>query len=300
MILTICLNPVLQKTLCFSSTLEKSCVNRVLAHRLDASGKGINVSRVLTQLNEKVLHITQLGGDFYTVFKKLCKEDGIILKCVKTKSSIRFCYTVIDSEVTELVEEGYYAGREEEKHIMRNIESVLKRKKINAVVLSGTKAPGFSDTVYPEIVCECLFRGIPVIADYRGKDLVNTLDAVKNCKNAPLLTIKPNISELCSTFSCETTEKGAVEQIEYITKVYGCSCIITQGEKPVLVRTSDGFRRYEIIKARTVQNTTGCGDAFTAGFASVISRGGNCNEAVLKGLECGAKNAETIRPGSIY
>jgi len=50
--LTICLNPTLQKTLCFSSVVPGT-VNRTGVHRLDVSGKGINVTRVLTQLGKK-------------------------------------------------------------------------------------------------------------------------------------------------------------------------------------------------------------------------------------------------------
>ena len=71
MILTLCLNPVLQKTIVFSMNLEKNCVNRAKSHLFDVSGKGVNVSRVLTQLGIPVLHITQIGGDFSNLFKKL-------------------------------------------------------------------------------------------------------------------------------------------------------------------------------------------------------------------------------------
>ncbi len=59
--LTVCLNPTLQKTIVLQKLLEDE-VNRTNEHFLDASRKGINVSRVLTQLGAEVIHLTQVGG----------------------------------------------------------------------------------------------------------------------------------------------------------------------------------------------------------------------------------------------
>ena len=95
MILTVCLNPTLQKTLCFPSVTQGE-VNRTDNHRLDASGKGINVSRVLTQLGKTAVHLTQLGGELRPLFLSLCKKDKLLgslgtVEWVESKSPIRFC-----------------------------------------------------------------------------------------------------------------------------------------------------------------------------------------------------------------
>lgn len=300
MILTICLNPVLQKTLLFSKPVEKNSIHRAVSHRLDVSGKGINVSRVLVQMGFSVVHVTQLGGIFSKQFKHLACKDGIKLDYVKTKSNIRFCYTIIDGAVTELVEEGSTVDYSIEKKIIRTFMKHI-RNKPSCVVISGSKASGFSNELYPSMVYTCLLSNIPVIADYRGSDLQKTLDAILPLKEkAKLLTIKPNAQELCTTFSCDETEEGIKRCIDQLYKTYGCSCIITQGENPVLVHDASGFSSYSINSSNKVLNTTGCGDAFTAGFASIISMGGGMQEAMYKGLECGMKNAETMRPGSIF
>jgi len=300
MILTICLNPVLQKTLVFSCNIEKNDVNRALSHRFDVSGKGINVSRVLTQLGIPVVHITQIGGVFTKLFKNLCLTDNIKLDFVKITGNIRFCYTIVDTGVTELVEEGTRVDPDVESKVFRKINYYLNNKNISAVVISGSKAPGFSDNLYPSIVYKCLSKNLPVVADYRGSDLINTLEAVKPLnRKAHLLTIKPNAQELCSTFLCNNTEADIKNCIETIHNTYGCNCVITHGEHPVLARTSKGFSVFPVLKSSSTQNTTGCGDAFTAGFASIISIEENFHKAVEKGLECGQKNALTLRSGSI-
>lgn len=300
MIVTLCLNPVIQKTLSFSKTIQVNSVNRAICHRFDASGKGVNVSRVLAQLGFSVVHITQIGGEFSSLFKKLCREDSINLDFVPVSTSIRFCYTLLDSAVTELVEEGYEVGKKVESKIHKKVNNYLLSSKTTALVISGSKAPGFSNDLFPAIVYNFLKRGIPVIADYRGEDLVNTLNAVKIIKDATVrLTIKPNAEELCSTFGCNNTENDIKECITSIYNDYGCNCIITQGEKPVLTYSKKGFFAYSIQQEINPINTTGCGDAFTAGFAGSISRSENFDNAVRYGLDCGAKNARTIRPGSI-
>jgi 1-phosphofructokinase/tagatose 6-phosphate kinase len=54
--LSICLTPTMQRTMRFPS-VEKGEVNRTSEYRIDASGKGVNVTRVLDQLGEEVTHL---------------------------------------------------------------------------------------------------------------------------------------------------------------------------------------------------------------------------------------------------
>ncbi len=76
MVLVVCLNPTLQKTLVFSS-LREGEVNRTPTYYLDASGKGVNVARVLGQLGIESVHLTHAGGMFREVFITLAEQDGL-------------------------------------------------------------------------------------------------------------------------------------------------------------------------------------------------------------------------------
>lgn len=92
--LTISLNPTLQKTLVFRD-VKLNEVNRCTEQFLDVSGKGINVSRVLLQLNEAVNHLTPVGGRDRELFLSLAAQDGIQCYTVDSGIDIRWCYTVI-------------------------------------------------------------------------------------------------------------------------------------------------------------------------------------------------------------
>ena len=130
--LTVCLNPTLQKTLCFPS-IYPGTVNRTGVHHLDVSGKGINVTRVLTQLGKRAVHLTQLGGGLRPLFLSLCEKDDLSVEWVESLSQIRFCYTLLsdtDGAVTELIEESepVYGGAE--GRLLKNLMSFLYTPRI--------------------------------------------------------------------------------------------------------------------------------------------------------------------------
>ncbi len=81
--LTLCLTPTFQRTLRFSK-VERGEVNRSNEYRLDASGKGINVTRVLQQLGFEATHLTHLGGAGRDSFLALASPDGTVVDWVET------------------------------------------------------------------------------------------------------------------------------------------------------------------------------------------------------------------------
>jgi len=167
MIITVCLNPVLQKTL-FLDDFIPGQVNRCTNNFLDAAGKGIHTSRVLSQLSNKVVHINQTGGRFRRIFTDLCTNELFSLISINSKTDIRYCYTIIKPEcksetsadstssskssnmITELVEEGFPVDSDTGKKVLQAFKSRIKKSR--ALLISGTKAPGFSDDIFPEMV----------------------------------------------------------------------------------------------------------------------------------------------------
>ena len=209
-ILTVCLNPTFQKTLRYDSIVPGT-VNRTADHRLDVSGKGINVTRVLTQLGKSALHLTQLGGVLRPLFLSLCEKDGLSVEWAESESQIRFCYTILtksDTEkphggVTELVEESEPVAAGTEQRLLEKYDSILGdvSRNIKFLVISGTKAAGFSDTLIPAMVRKAQEKGIKAILDIKGKDLIESL------QYAPYI-VKPNLYEFASTFAPELVENN--------------------------------------------------------------------------------------------
>jgi len=197
--LTVCLNPTLQKTLRFSSIFPGT-VNRTGSHRLDASGKGINVTRVLTQLGKKAVHLTQLGGVMRPLFLSLCGQDDCSVQWVESGSQIRFCYTLLsdtDGAVTELVEESEAVNAGTEERLLEKFDEILARDTdLKWLIISGTKAAGFSGMVIPAMTQRAKEKGLKVILDIKGKDLSGSL------KYEPDI-VKPNLFEFAADFAPE-------------------------------------------------------------------------------------------------
>jgi 1-phosphofructokinase family hexose kinase len=299
--LTVCLNPTLQKTIVLKNLLENE-VNRSNEYYLDASGKGINVSRVLTQLGAKVIHLTQAGGRNREWFLELAARDGIECSWVESNSEIRFCYTLINSghqTSTEIVEEGPPVDTGTEERVYREYHKLLPS--CRTVIISGTKAAGFSNDFYPNMVREAKKMGKIVILDIKGNDLIQVLPYKPDI-------IKPNLSEFCATFLEEITLNESSVQDEIMDDVQakmaeiyeksGIITILTRGKYGVLYINQGKVISIPAEKIKPV-NTIGCGDAFTAGLVYTWQSEVDTPKAIRKGMECAGLNALSVHPGVI-
>ena len=301
--LSVCLNPTLQKTLRFSSIVS-GAVNRTEMYRLDASGKGINVTRVIQQLGKKAVHLTQLGGVMRPLFLSLCEQDSLSVEWAESESSIRFAYTVLndaDSSVTELVEEAEPVAAGTEKRLLEKFEAMISHN--DFLIVSGTKAAGFSDGVIPLMVQKAKERSLAVILDIRGKDLVESLAYKPD-------VIKPNLYEFVSTFipdlvkgnnlsgDNDTIKRRTREAALELCEKYRCRIVLTRGAGQIWAAQEGNFFDIHVDPYEPL-NTTGSGDAFTAGFACALGDGAGFTGAIAEGIHCGGLNARRFRPGVI-
>jgi fructose-1-phosphate kinase PfkB-like protein len=295
--LTLCLNPTLQKTYVFS-LLKNGEINRTSQCFLDISGKGINVTRVLHTLGECAIHLTHLGGTFAPFFKKRAIQEGLKLETVRTGVDIRFCTTLVETGnhgVTEIVENGFPVEPSTEKRLRRKFSLLIRR--CRAVIISGSKAPGYSDGLFPDLVRMSRQAGLFVIADYRGPDLIASLDRKPH-------VIKPNFTEFVETFfpgydpahRAPDLQPQVEQKLIELYRKHDIASILTDGVRTITYTDGPVLKRVEPEPLEPV-NTTGCGDAFAAGFASRFLKTTIFSEAIRFADECARKNARHVRPG---
>jgi len=299
--LAVCLNPVIQNTLVFDRILRGE-VNRTGEHRVDASGKGVNVARVLGQLGCEALYLAQLGGPTREWFLAMCEADGVRTRWAESNSEIRVCTTVIDraeGHATELVEEARTVGEGTTERLLAEYALVLPG--CDAVIVSGTKAAGFAEDTIPSIVRLAAQAGKRIYLDIKGADLVASLPF------RPVL-VKPNLEELLQTRSPvgdaklvrdEASLRAFVAAVgrEY-SESFGASLIVTRGARSTWYWEDGELRDCPASKIEAI-NPTGSGDSFMAGAAAAMEEGGTLKEAVAEGMRLGSLNAQRLKPGSI-
>jgi 1-phosphofructokinase/tagatose 6-phosphate kinase len=294
--LTVCLNPTLQKTLLFSR-FEPGEVNRATSHHYDASGKGINVTRVLTQLGGRAVHLTHLGRQARD-FIRLLGPDHLTVEWVDSDSEIRTCTTVVDRSAhltTELVEESEPVSAGTGDRLMQAFRRLVFE--CDWLVISGTRAGGYSDSVFPSMIRMAKDLGKKVICDYRGEDLQLSLPERPDY-------IKPNWKEFTDTFfSGGLTEGDADKAVHHkmldIAQQFDTTVILTRGAGEVAFTEGGKIKKIHPDRVEPV-NTTGCGDSFTAGLAWSLSQGEPLTDAVRMGIRCGMRCALSVRPGVIF
>lgn len=300
-VLAVCLNPTFQRTMVFDNFLVGE-VNRSANYRLDASGKGVNVARVVSQLGGRAIHLTHLGSNRINEFIELLEGDGIELYWSDSQSTIRTCttiYNLADRITTELVEEPEAVHPSTEKLIVEQFHKALAESA--TMVISGTRSPGYSPSLYSDFVKIAKEAGKRVILDIKGEDLTDSLPYGVDF-------IKPNLSEFAATFmegltvleqedSQEIKDK-VVAKMDELYRRYGCSIMLTRGAFDVWLYAEGTFHELPVEQVKPL-NTIGCGDATTAGIAYGLTKGENLMESVKIGLAAGAANAQTLRPGSI-
>ncbi len=300
--LVVCMNPTLQRTIVLPRLWENE-VNRSDEYYLDASGKGVNTTRILHQLGEEAVHLTHAGGRNRDYYVAMAEESGVAVRWVESHREIRYCYTLLNrssNTTTEIVEEAVSVESGTEERATRLYGELIDT--VDVVIIAGSKAPGFSSAFYPQMVRTAKAKRKTVALDLRGDDLTNALEYAPDI-------IAPNFAEFAKTFFPDMpvkedednpeAERLVAEKMLELRQSAGCLCVLSRGGRPAMC-VADG--RVEHVSAQCIApvNTIGSGDAFTAGFASAYLRGRDVVTAVAHAHDCAAKNALLVRPGYLH
>jgi sugar/nucleoside kinase (ribokinase family) len=79
---------------------------------------------------------------------------------------------------------------------------------------------------------------------------------------------------------------------------YKCRVILTNGSRKIIAADAGDFFEIDFQSVKAI-NSTGCGDAFTAGLATALEDGADFRKAISEGCRCGALNVALVRPGVV-
>jgi len=307
MIVTVTPNPSLDRTLELDR-LVRGAVNRASGGRVDAGGKGVNVSRALAGHGVKTTAVAPMGGPDGVRLAQLLAGRGIEVRPVPVTGGVRTNITVAepDGTTTKLNEPGPHLTPAEVDSLRA---AVLEAAVPGSwVVCCGSLPGGVDTTFFAELVAPLHARGARVAVDTSGAALRAVLAGRGTA--APDL-IKPNHEELAEAVGRDLPTLGDVVAAAQELRTRGIRTVLASlgGDGAVLV-DADGATHAE-ARVDHPRSTVGAGDALLAGFLSryaepagpapaagsaVLDAAPAAREALVAALSWGA--AATCLPGS--
>jgi 1-phosphofructokinase family hexose kinase len=284
MVLTVTLNPLLEKKLSF----EKLGSNSARAYKQEylAGGKGINVNRQLNLLGIKNHALIFLGGFNGKRLRHVLEKENINFSAVSTKSETREAFLIFDESTDKL--KTYFGtnadiSRSEIEEFFKKLEKAIINSSI--VVFSGS---------IPNDECSYIIeKGIELCNQY---DKISILDSYGNKLSEQInkqpTIIHNNLNEISSSLTLPTeTESQIREILDYFYKNNVKLSFLTSGKDDAYAAKSD-FHYKITVPAIEEKDATGSGDAFIAGIIYGLEKSEIFNDFVKFAAALGAANAE--------
>src|SRR5699024_8709091 len=256
-------------------------------------GKGLNVARVVKQLDTPVGASGFLGGHLGQFIRGEIDKSEIQDHFVEIEDCTRNCIAVIhDGKQTELLESGPVIQEEEQQKFMENLKEIMNDIKI--ITISGSLPQGLDDDFYTRILEMAKQFNIKVLLDTGGRLLETTLSY-----NFKPFFIKPNKEEFRELIGLEELNKMQVLETLRTGSLASISLIVvTLGNMGAYVKYNSLIYKAEVPKIHAI-NPVGSGDSVVAGFAVGLSRNMHEEELIKFGLSMGVLNAMESETGSI-
>jgi 1-phosphofructokinase len=283
MIYTVTLNPSIDYVIGLDR-VEVGLVNRLKTASKFPGGKGINVSRILNELNVENTALGFLGG-----FTGKFVDDALNQLAIKTD----FVEINEDTRINVKI----HAEKETELNALGpNIEDaelesfVAKFDKIgdgDVVVFSGSIPANLPQTLYDQIIKKIKHNGAQFAVDTTGQGLMDTL------ANEPLV-IKPNNHELGELFNVEIETDADIEKYaRKLVEMGAQNVMISMAEKGGMLVSKTGVYRSLAPKGK-VLNSVGAGDSMLAGFVGEFVKSKDLESSFKRGLACGSATAFSL------
>lgn len=287
MILTVTINPLLERRLFFGS-VELGRTNRCLRETFYGGGKGVNVSRQLNYLGIQNSAFTFLGGNNGKVLRHYLTQDKIDFSVVSTKSETRIADLIIEENINRVSTFFGINGSissEESSDFKSKLEKMIQNCSI--VVFAGSSPCKETDDIFP--------IGIELANKHDKISILDTYGThLTNCIDAGPTVIHNNVDEVEKSLGVSLcNEKDKVDFIRELYKKNIKLTFLTDGANPVYAGKFDFH--YKIIPPQVnVFDATGSGDAFVAGIAYGMENALVFDEFVKIAAALGSANATML------
>lgn len=282
MIYTVTCNPALDCTL----TLDRLALgemNRTAATVLSPSGKGVNVSCVLTALGQENVALGFVAGETGALLEKMLADRGVRTDFVPLSAGdTRINVKIYADTESELNAPGAAVDEVALEALLGKLSALGKG---DVLCVCGSLAPGLAADTAARLLAAVAERGVYTVLDAAGQALLAALPA------RPWL-IKPNRQEMSELLGEEiVTLEQAADGAARLQAQGARNVLVSLGGEGALLCTEEGRRLYLPAPTGTVRGTVGAGDSTVAGFVAGWLVGGEMTDALRMGVACGSATA---------
>lgn len=266
---------------CKDFTLGKT--NRTEKEIMYPGGKGINVSIVLSKLNNDSTALGFLAGFTGQEIDRMLKESNVKNEMIFLNNGYsRINVKLRSDKESELNGSGPEIDKESIDKLYKQLD---KLRKEDILVLSGSIPKSLDSDTYEKIMDYLKDRDIRIVVDATDKLLLKTL------KYCPFL-IKPNIDELKQIFNVDINSfEEVVPYAKNLREMGALNVLVSMGGRGAVLIDENNKIYTAIPPKGNLINSVGAGDSMVAGFIHGYLLNNEYIEAFKYGIAAGSASA---------
>jgi 6-phosphofructokinase 2 len=279
MIYTVTLNPALDRIIQIND-LKPDDSNKIVREEKFAGGKGIDVSKVITELGGVSTALGFMGGFDGLELEGLLINNGVICDFTKISNEIRtniIIQDIITKKQTSLNSKGPGIKPHELAEFFDKINSIDDAE---FMVISGSVPLCINSNIYNQIINLMRKKGVKVSLDADG-------EVFKQGIKAKPYMIKPNKHEFSRLIGEDVSDiDDVVFHARHIVNT-GISLVIVSLGADGIVAATKKKALYLAPPKVDVVNKIGAGDSLVAGIVHGMTNGESLEEALTLGVASG-------------
>ncbi len=281
MIYTVTFNPALDYILNIDD-ISFGKTNRTNNEEIFVGGKGINVSIVLNNLDQKSICLGFCGGFVGKEIERRLTDCGIECEFISLEENSRINVKIKSKEETEINAQGPYIPKEAIDALFSKLDNL---KDGDILVLAGSIPNTLPSDIYEKIQEHLQNKNIEIVIDATKELLLNSL------KYSPFL-IKPNKDELSEIFNVEIKTDEDLELYAKKLQDKGAKNVLVSlgGDGAFLLDENKNTYRLLAPKGKLI-NSVGAGDSMVAGFIYGYSKFKDYEKAFRYSVATGSASA---------
>lgn len=283
MVYTVTFNPAIDYVVHMDNDIEIGMTNRSSKEEYYCGGKGINVSKVLSELNIENTALGFIAGFTGDVIEEDVRKSNIKTDFIKLKKGIsRINLKIKGNKETEINSQGPEIDKASNDELFDKL-SLLKEGDI--LVLAGSIPNSLSKDIYEKILLMLKDKNVLSVVDATKELLTNVL------KYKPFL-IKPNNFELSEIVEKKLNTDEEIYEAALTLQKKGARNVLVSmaGDGAMLIDENQKKYRMGVPKG-IVKNSVGAGDSMVAGFIAGYIESKNYEVALKMGTAAGSATA---------